>query len=170
MTIVSRYISGYVRDPHDTSRVWIISNRHDTSRIEFCQKATWHSRIIIENSSPTKISFAFWPFCRIELSCTLESRLPNDFPLISSNFQAAWGFVSPSVICLSEFTHPEKLNPLSNRCLIAVTSMGVRLSVRFLVEDSLLSRAFVLFLKNWFHITQAFPRVQEQSEKHLGEF
>ena len=68
--------------------------------------------------------------------------------------------MSPSAICLSEFTHPVQMNPCSNRCLIAVTSMAVRLSVRFRVEDSLLSRAsykllasvitglLVLFLEN----------------------
>ena len=51
MNIVSRYITGYVRDRNDISRVRIISDHQNTSRTEFCQKATGYSIIIIDNSS-----------------------------------------------------------------------------------------------------------------------
>ena len=145
MNIVSRYISGYVQDRYDTSREWIISDHYNTSRIEFCQKATWFSRIVIENSSPIKSllpsdrpsTLSFLALWKVSVETIFHFRAN----MISSNFQAVWGFVSPSTICLSEFTHLEKINPCSNRCLVAVTTMAVRLSFRFRVEDTLLSRA-----------------------------
>ena len=70
-------------------------------------------------------------------------------------------------ICLSECTHPVKMNPCSNRCLIAVTSMAVRLSIRFRVEDSLLLCCFSQIDSTSLRLV---PRVQKQSEKHIGEF
>ena len=93
--------------------------------------------------------------------------------------------MSPSAICLSEFTHLVRMNPCSNRCLIAVTSMAVRLSSQSGSElrihsspehrtsscaASVITGTLVLSLKKMIHITQAFPRVQKQSVKHLGKF
>ena len=90
--------------------------------------------------------------------------------------------MSPSAICQSQFTRLEKMNSCSNRCLIAVTSMAVRLSARFRVEDPLLSRTsyklvasaitglLCCFSQNDSASIRLSHGSRNRAQKHLGDF
>ena len=98
--ILSRYISGYAGDRHDTSRIWFVRDHHGTSRTGLRQKAPWCNRIIIDNSSPIKLSFVFGPLSFLAFWRVASHTIFHLFAdMISSNFPAARGLLSPSAIC-----------------------------------------------------------------------
>ena len=108
-----RYVntSRYVRRQHDTSRISL--------RIRHASKS------LLSDDRSVNLTFrTLW-----NVAFRTIFHLPAH--MISSNFEAACGFVSPSAICLSEFIQPVYMNPCSNRCLIAVTPIAVLRSAKF---------------------------------------